>query len=155
MEGVEVCLSSGARTGPLRGVPVVVAGRAGPTTYIPGTAPIAVAIAAGRSAARQGRFCEVRGARKKCRMRVRVAACTAVARPDAAAAAAALPGPPAHVAHDSPRPVRRAGEGRSAAAGATDAVRLVPLGLLQRVAGRRARRLTLLHILHNSARLLR
>ena len=42
-----------------------------------------------------------------------------------------------------------------AAAGATDAVRLVPLGLLQRVAGRRARRLTLLHILHNSARSLR
>ena len=49
------------------------AGRVDPTTYIPGTAPIAVAIAAGRSAARQGRFCEVRGARKKCRMRVRVA----------------------------------------------------------------------------------
>ena len=34
-------------------------------------------------------------------------------------------------------------------------MRLVPLGLLQRVAGRRARRLTLLHILHNSARSLR
>ena len=32
---------------------------------------------------------------------------------------------------------------------------MVPLGLLQRVAGRRARRLTLLHILHNSARSLR
>ena len=34
-------------------------------------------------------------------------------------------------------------------------MRLVALGLLQRVAGRRARRLTLLHILHNSARSLR
>ena len=34
-------------------------------------------------------------------------------------------------------------------------MRLVPLGVLQRVAGRRARRLTLLHILHNSARSLR
>ena len=42
-----------------------------------------------------------------------------------------------------------------AAAGAADAVRLVPLGLLQRVARRRARRLTLLYILHNSARSLR
>ena len=40
-------------------------------------------------------------------------------------------------------------------AGTADAVRLVPLGVLQRVAGRRARRLTSLHILHNSARSLR
>ena len=92
------------------------AGRAGPTTYIPSTIAVAVAVAADLCAGRRGRFVEVRRAQKKCRMRVREATCMAVARPAAAAAAAALPGPRACVTHDSPRPVCRVRAGCSAVA---------------------------------------
>ena len=48
--------------------------------------------------------------------RLHVHACAAVARPDAAAVAAAMPEPRARVAHDSSHPVCRAGAGRSAVA---------------------------------------
>ena len=86
-----------------------------PTARVPGVVPIAIAAIIDFSGARRGRSREVRAARKKCRVHVRVATCRAVARPDAAAAAAALHGPRAHVGHGSPRRVCRAGAGRSAA----------------------------------------
>ena len=89
---------------------------AAPTAHVPGVAATATTAAAGLSADLRDRSREVRAARKKRRECVRVASCTAVARPDAAAAVAALPGPRAHVAHDSPRPVCRVGAGRSAVA---------------------------------------
>ena len=57
---------------------------------------------------------------------VRVATCRAVARPDAAAAAAELAGPRAHVAHDLLRPVWRVGAGRSAVAAPSQRRRGVP-----------------------------
>ena len=87
-----------------------------PTARVPGVVPIAIAAINDFSGARRGRSREVRAARKKRRVCVREATCTAVARPHAAAVAAALPGPRARVAHNSPRPVCRVAAGRSAAA---------------------------------------
>ena len=84
---------------------------AGPTAHIPGDVAAATFAAADLSVGLRGHFREVSGARQKCVMCVRVATCRAVARPDAAAAAAALLVPRAHVAHGSPRPVHRVGAG--------------------------------------------
>ena len=89
---------------------------AAPTAHVPGAAATATAAAADLSADLRGRSREVRAARNKRRVCVRVASCTAVVRPDAAAAAATLPGPRAHAILDSPCPVCRAGAGRSAVA---------------------------------------
>ena len=67
-----------------------------PTALVPGVAAAAIDAATDLCAARRGRSREVRKAHEKRRVCVRVASCTAVARPAAAAVAAALPGPPAH-----------------------------------------------------------
>ena len=101
---------------------------AAPTAHVPGVAATATAAATDLSAARWGRSREVRAARKKRRVCVRVATCTAVARPDAAAAAAALPGPRARVAHNSPRLVCRVAAGRSAAAAPSQRAELAGCG---------------------------
>ena len=64
--------------------------------YVPGAVAATVAAITDLSAAHRGRSREVRITRKKRRVCVCMATCTAVARPDDAAAAVALPGPPAH-----------------------------------------------------------
>ena len=87
-----------------------------PMAHSPAVAPAATAATTDLFATRCARFPQVSAACKKRRMCVRAATCAAVVRPDAAAAAAALPGPHAHVIHDSPRPVCRVVAGRSAVA---------------------------------------
>ena len=91
-------------------------GGVAPTPRVPDVAAGTAATTADLFGARRGRSREVRGACKKRCMCVRVATCAAVAWPDTVAAAAALPGPPTHVARDSPRRVCRVGAGHSAVA---------------------------------------
>ena len=88
----------------------------GATAYVLGVVAAATTATADLSAAHHGHSREVRAALKKRCVPVCVATCTAVARPDAAVAAAALPWPLAHDAHDSRRPVWRVGTGLGAIA---------------------------------------
>ena len=107
-----------ARSGPA-GTSTAVAERAGglgPTARMPGVTAAAAAAATDLSTDRAGRFAKVRAAPKKTLLAHVAVIGTAVTRPDAAAAAAALPRPRAHVTHASLRPVCRVGAGRSAVA---------------------------------------
>ena len=72
----------------------------GATAYMSGIIAAAIAAIAGFPAARLGRSREVSSARDSRCVCVRVAMCAAIMRLDAAATAAAPPGPRALVAHD-------------------------------------------------------